>query len=179
MPSATAERAIEPDVLVVVEPLEDRQPPRRCRVRTGDQRVQVRRGQPVGGGEYAAGQPEADHLRQHPLVGLVGGHGRRQVQRGEPAGDAQHGAHRVRRGEQPLDGRHALDDHRAGAALGARTAVAGHQVTEVGHPLVARVGDQFGRRHAPDHPRPLPPGSGEVIERAPGSPLGVSQEHGS
>ena len=33
--------------------------------------VQVGRRAPVGRGEHAAGQPEADHVGQHPLVGLV------------------------------------------------------------------------------------------------------------
>ena len=44
MPSATAERAIEPMFSCVVERLEHGEPPRRRGVGAGQQRVQVRRG---------------------------------------------------------------------------------------------------------------------------------------
>ena len=85
--------------------LEHREPARRRGVGSGQQRVQVGGRRPVGGGEDAAGQPEADDLRQHPLVGLVRGDVVGQVEGGDPAGDAEHRAHPVRRGQQPLDGR--------------------------------------------------------------------------
>jgi len=112
--------------------------------------------QPVGGGQHAAVQVEADHSVHHldrnreVRCGAAGQLGQQFV---IPSGHSQQRPRRIVRGEQPAHHHRALGDHQTAATRPVRSAICPAQIAEVVQPRIVRIVDLDALAHRPALPR--------------------------